>query len=124
MTDDPPQPPKGPKDEQGSKPAPAGSSRPADHESRMVSHRADSVADALPTADEGDALFDELFGNVFDGEDDLGDATEIANAGIAGSLDDMDDGLPPPPVLDDPLAEPTPERKAPAMAACSTTGRE
>jgi tetratricopeptide (TPR) repeat protein len=83
------QPPKKPEQ----KPLP-GAKRPG-QPGQLVSREVHSVADAIPTEDEGDALFDKLFGDVLGGEDDDGGLDDL---GIveAGAMSQPAPRLPPP----------------------------
>ena len=66
--------------------------------------RGDSVADAIPTEDEGDALFDELFGDLIDdGPEDPAEHTPSfeADAALVDDDDDRETIQPPPPVEGD-----------------------
>ncbi|MEQ9317666.1 MAG: hypothetical protein RIF41_00855, partial [Polyangiaceae bacterium] len=65
--------------------------------------RGDSVADAIPTEDEGDALFDELFGDLIDdGPEEPAEHTPSfeADASLVDDDDDRETIQPPPPVAD------------------------
>lgn len=82
--------------------------------------RGDSVADAIPTEDEGDALFDELFGDLIDdGPEEPVEHTPSfeADPSLVDDDDDRETIQPPPPVagddeeddllFDDAVVEPT-----------------
>jgi lipopolysaccharide biosynthesis regulator YciM len=75
-----------------------------------------SVADAIPTQDEGDALFDELFGDLIDEPDDTPAAPVAAAPPAPPAPPAHDDDLPPPP--------PPPREEAPTLDAVDDDDRE